>query len=349
MLYIHIPFCDSKCFYCAFHSYTDRWHLMNDYMQALLKQFCFEIQRFDLKPQTLSSVFIGGGTPSCVPVSLYAPLFELISPYLAPDAEITTEANPNSATRAWIAGMQQLGVNRISFGVQSFDDAKLKFLGRAHNAQQALIAIEEAADLGIKHLSLDLIYGCHIDTKEQLSKDLSQAFQLPIDHLSCYALTLEKGTPFAKKTELLGDDETHGKIISEMTQKHGFEHYEISNFGTYRCRHNIGYWELKNYIGLGSGAVGFLSDQRFSPIKSPEKYIADPLTFTYEKLSSDDLITEKVLLGLRSCVGFEPSILTKTQQQKLQFLIDEHKVQTREGRIYNPDYFIADEIALYLL
>ena len=158
LIYIHIPFCDSKCSYCSFNSYVDKFSLKETYMQALLKQLSFELQRFGATQNSIETLFIGGGTPSTVEPELYEPIFTLLRPYLQEDAEITTEANPNSATYEWIVGMKNLGVNRISFGVQSFNDEKLKFLHRAHNKDDAIIAVQNASKAGIKNISLDMAF-----------------------------------------------------------------------------------------------------------------------------------------------------------------------------------------------
>jgi len=168
LLYIHIPFCDSKCHYCSFNSYVDKFHLKQQYMQAVLKQLKSDIALYNVAKESIETIFIGGGTPSTVEASLYEPIFSYIKPYLSKDPEITTEANPNSASKQWIKGMFLLGVNRISFGVQSFNDTKLKFLNRAHNTQEAISVVQNAKDIGIDNISLDLIYATNMDTKEML-------------------------------------------------------------------------------------------------------------------------------------------------------------------------------------
>ena len=145
LLYLHIPFCDSKCSYCAFNSYVDKFYLKESYMQALFVQLKHELKRFDAKPNSIETLFIGGGTPSTVAPKLYKDIFTLLASYLKPKSEITSEANPNSATYEWLDGMYKLGVNRISFGVQSFDAQKLKTLNRAHTPQMAKDALLNAA------------------------------------------------------------------------------------------------------------------------------------------------------------------------------------------------------------
>jgi len=224
-------------------------------MQALHEQLTFELKRFKTTKESIETLFIGGGTPSTVASELYVPIFELLKPYLKKDAEITTEANPNSATKTWLKGMKDLGVNRVSFGVQSFDKEKLKALNRAHTPQQAKDAVMNAKELGFEHLSLDLIYNYQGDTETLLLNDIEQAFKLPIDHISAYELTIEDGTKFSSTPEVRQEDENLAFFVAEEIKKRGFRHYEISNFGSYQSRHNKGYWELKNYIGAGAGAL----------------------------------------------------------------------------------------------
>ncbi|MDD5716217.1 MAG: radical SAM family heme chaperone HemW [Sulfuricurvum sp.] len=347
LLYIHIPFCDSKCSYCAFNSYVDKFSLREAYMDALIIQLKEELLRFNVTPDNpIETIFIGGGTPSTVEPSLYRPLFEMIDPYVAQGCEITSEANPNSATRSWLEGMFELGVNRISFGVQSFNNEKLKTLGRAHNTSHALESIRTASAIGYKHISIDLIYGVRGDSKALLSSDLSQAFALPIDHISLYALTIEEETAFEKTPEIAEEKlELTRWLFREITSK-GFDHYEISNFGTYRSRHNIGYWEHKPYIGLGSGAVGFLEGIRYYPSTDVVHYCQNPCAILTETIDSESLLSEKLFLGFRSCVGVKKAILNEKQSAQADLLCREGMLSFREGHYFNTDFLVADEIAL---
>ncbi len=327
----------------------DKFDTRSDYMQALHKQLTFELQRFKAQKNSIKTLFIGGGTPSTVSPELYAPIFELLKPYLKNDAEITTEANPNSATRSWLSGMKDLSVNRVSFGVQSFNEDKLKELNRAHTPKQAKEAILTAQKLGFEHLSLDLIYNYKNDTKELLSSDIEQAFALPIDHISAYELTIEDGTKFSSTPEVRQEDENLAFFVADEIKKRGFKHYEISNFGTYQSRHNKGYWELENYIGAGAGAVGFLKDTRYYPQTNIDSYINDPLNITEEHLTEDELLTEKIFLGLRSCIGIEKFILSDKMLKNAQFLCIEGKLKCNETHFYNENFFLSDELALFIL
>jgi oxygen-independent coproporphyrinogen-3 oxidase len=318
-------------------------------MDALYQQLSFELQRFDAKSQSVETLFIGGGTPSTISPELYAPIFELLHPYLKKNAEITTEANPNSATKEWLKGMKDLGVNRVSFGVQSFNAQKLKALNRAHNPQQAKDAIRYAKELGFEHLSLDLIYNYQGDTKALLLNDIKEAFSLPIDHISAYELTIEDGTKFSATPEVRQEDENLAFFVTEEIEKQGFKAYEISNFGTYQSKHNKGYWELKNYIGAGAGAVGFLKDRRYYPQTNIDAYVADPLNITEEPLTPDELLTERIFLGLRSTVGVEKSLLSEKMIEKANILCKEKKLLCGTEHYHNDNFFLSDELALYIL
>jgi len=318
-------------------------------MDALYIQLHFELERFKATPKSIKTLFIGGGTPSTVSPELYAPIFALLAPYLDDNAEITTEANPNSATETWLKGMKDLGVNRVSFGVQSFDDEKLKALNRAHSPQQAKEAIVTAKELGFEHLSLDLIYNYQGDSKTLLLKDIKKAFELPVDHISAYELTIEDNTKFSSTPEVRQEDENLAFFVADEIKKRGFTQYEISNFGKYQSRHNKGYWELENYIGAGAGAVGFLEKIRYYPQTQIEAYIQNPLKITEEHLTEDELLTEKIFLGLRSSIGIEKSLLSEKMIQKAKILCDAGKLHSTEAYFYNDNFFLSDELVLFLL
>ena len=349
LLYLHIPFCDSKCFYCSFNSYVDKFEYKKNYMQAIIKQFEYEAKKFDLKKNSLKTVFIGGGTPSTVSPELYAPFFEKISKYFDEEIEITTEANPNSASSGWIKGMKEVGINRVSFGVQSFDDNKLKYLGRNHSSKSAVKAIENAYNLGIKNISLDIIHDTKIDNKKLLKNDIDIAKKLPINHISSYSLSIEKDTKFYNIKETSKDNTNEQIWFYEEIEHVGFPRYEVSNFGRYICKHNVGYWKHKDYIGIGAGAVGFKKDKRFYPHRNIEKYISNPIYQDIENISKIELKEEKIFLGLRSFVGFDKKILNEKEISRVDILIKEKKVTEKNSKIYNFDYLLSDEIALFIL
>ena len=276
-IYIHIPFCTSKCPYCAFGSQTDAFDLKEKYFNALK----FEIQNFAKKNPNfkISTLFIGGGTPSSVEAGLYEDVFEILAPRFMANAEITTEANPNSANFDWLSQMRNFGINRISFGAQSFNEAKLKFLGRAHGASEIFEAVQNAKKAGISNINLDLIYASKFDDKTNLKFEIQNFARANVTHLSAYALTIEENTPFFRRKILSNDDENLAEFFFEQIQNLGYEQYEISNFAlpNHRCAHNIAYWKGEDYVGFGAHAVGTSGLKRYTSARSICEYIQNPV------------------------------------------------------------------------
>jgi oxygen-independent coproporphyrinogen-3 oxidase len=347
ILYLHIPFCGSKCPYCSFVSYADKNPLKKEYSKAILKQLEFEMEKFDLQPKSVESVFVGGGTPSEFDPELLKPFMQELSLFLSNKAEITTEANPNSASLKWLLGMKSLGFNRISFGAQSFDDQKLKFLGRIHNAKEAREAILRAYAAGFENISVDIMYDTKIDTKKVLENDVKTAAALPLNHLSAYSLTLEKNTPFFQKKNARKESLIKAKFLIKTLKNERFLQYEISNFSRgYECFHNKQYWAHESYIGIGCSAVGFDGRRRFYPSKNLEEYAKSPLTQKTEYLSDENLRLEKLFLAMRSNIGIELEFFP--ERAKIDTLEKAKKIRIKNGRVYNNDYLLADEIALFL-
>jgi len=373
LLYIHIPFCDSKCNYCAFNSYTNISHLKKDYFEAIKQQFLYETS----KKMQFKTLFIGGGTPSTMSMDFYEKLFNLISPNLQKCEEITIECNPNTSYE-WLKEIKSLGVNRISFGVQSFHKEKLKFLNRNHSPSQAIKAIQNAKKAGFENINLDLIYSTAVDSKKLLENDLKTAFSLPITHISAYSLTIEENTKWeGDYSKRKYDEDLEIWFIEKIKEK--FPQYEISNFGK-PCIHNLGYWEGKEYTGLGSGAVGFkkwrmengeliIENERNKPdrlksngVKNKQcryfryytqqnvyEYIKNPSKYKLEYLSDEDIKKEKVFLGLRSIVGFDESILNDEERKRVDILINENKLFKKENKIHSSDFLLADALTEYIL
>lgn len=321
-------------------------------MKALKNQLLFELEKNMSKNKKLESIFIGGGTPSTIKAEDYQEIFDILDKYIDKNCEITTEANPNSATTKWLKGMKKLGVNRISFGVQSFNDIKLKRLNRAHNSNSAINAIQNANSIGFKSINCDIIYGFDGDDFSMLKKDFDTIFKLPVNHISAYSLTLEEGTKFFNKTELKIDDEDLSYEIFDYLSKNGFNQYEISNFSKNKCsesKHNYGYWQYKDYIGIGAGAVGCVDNIRYYSNKNIEEYIINSTKYKIEKLSKNDVIVEKILLGLRCTSGFNKNILNKNQQERVEYLLENKKLTKNNDYIFNQNFLLADELALYIL
>lgn len=317
-------------------------------MKALFFQIKSEIKKFNTTLKSIESIFIGGGTPSTINPTLYIKIFDYLKPYMIDNCEVTTEANPNSATKNWLEGMKNLGVNRISFGVQSFNNQKLKSLNRNHSKDDAINAITTAKKIGFENISLDLIYNFKNDTKELILNDINQAFKLDINHISAYELTIEDGTKFSSTPEVRKDDFEIAQFVSNEIQKRGFTQYEISNYGLYQSVHNKGYWLLKDYIGAGAGAVGFQKNKRFYPHIDIDLYIKEPLFQRIEDITQDDILFEKLFLGFRSKIGVDRDILNLNMQKQADFLCLNNKIFLKKNRYYNSNYFLSDEVVLYI-
>lgn len=322
-------------------------------MNALKIQLKNDIENYIIKDnKKIETVFIGGGTPSTIKAFEYEEIFKIIKPHLEKNAEITTEANPNSASYEWLENMNKLGVNRVSFGVQSFDAIKLKFLGRAHSSNSAINAIQNANKIGFKGINCDIIYGVQNDTLESMKKDFDMAFSLPITHLSAYSLTIEEGTKFFDRSSVKIDDEELSYEIFDYINNKGFHQYEISNFAKNKeseSKHNYGYWQHKEYLGVGAGAVGYVKNQRYYPSKSIEEYIKNPLINEKEDISLDDIKTEKILLGFRSLNGVELSLFDEKEKKKVDDLIEYEKLYMENEKVFNKNFLLSDELALYIL
>ena len=319
LLYIHIPFCESKCPYCAFGSVTNAQALTGGYFDALLADLKFQIDKF--KILKFSSVFIGGGTPSAVNAKFYKKIFAEISPFC--------------------------NDNRISFGAQSFFDDKLELLGRAHNCTQIYKAVQNAKNAGFKNINIDLIYATKLDNKKRLAQEVLALKNLGVTHASAYSLTLEENTPFERKFELRNDSAALAKFMMKQIENIGLKQYEVSNFGK-PCKHNLGYWQGKEYIGAGAYSVGFMRGARYYAQKDLARYIASPTHREIEILNDDELRMEHVFLGARSCVGIDERRLTPRQRQRAEILRRSRKLKFERGRYFVKNFLLADEVALFI-
>ncbi|WP_285819260.1 radical SAM family heme chaperone HemW [Helicobacter bilis] len=344
LLYIHIPFCDSKCGYCAFFSQINKENMIEPYFQALLKDIKHTLKHFSVKK--ITSIFVGGGTPNFVDSKHYREIFKLLTPLCASDCEITFEMNPNLITHSWLSEIKGLGANRLSIGVQSFYDDKLQMLERVHSYDD----IFRAFDIAYKHIeniSLDLIYDCKLDTNKRIEYELESALKLPISHLSAYSLSIDSNSRFGdRKAYSLQSRESFGVLVRDFLQKKGFRQYEVSNFSyKNKCRHNLGYWQGKSYLGVGASSVGRVDSVRYFATPNLEQYITNPLQRKEEALSQNDLDFESIFMGFRSEIGVEKSLLN---QAKLKYVIESNLCYEANNRIYANDFFLADSIALYL-
>ena len=318
-LYIHVPFCKQKCIYCDFYSLPHQESRMDDYTAAVCAHLT-ETAPF-AAGHCVDTVYIGGGTPTYLgPDRLGKILKTVHKKYrVAKDAEITLEANPDSAGD-WkiLRALRRAGVNRVSLGMQSACDAELSAIGRVHTQAQTAAAVEAVRRAGIKNLSLDLIYGLPDQTPERWQENLSAAVALEPEHLSCYGLKVEEGTPLFQRREaynLPGDDAQADMYLYtvEFLERMGYVQYEISNFARpgMESRHNLKYWHLDEYAGFGPGAHSDFGGVRYAYARDLDAYIrgvatSAPMLSESERIPPLDRDTEYVMLGLRLREGLDP-------------------------------------------
>ena len=349
-LYLHIPFCESKCFYCAFTSLKADESTQKAYFAALLADLKVHFKALCVKQKSVKTLFIGGGTPSVVNFSLYEPLFEFLTPFLKDSAECTSEANPHSSGFEWLKKMREFGINRISFGAQSFNAQKLEFLGRIHSAKDIFKSVENANLAGFDNVNVDMIYDTKFDTRKMLDFELANLANLRgfgLTHISAYHLTIEPKTAFAKRANFKKNAPNLMRHFVRGIENLSFSQYEVSNFGRI-CQHNLSYWQGEKYLGCGFGAVSFYDNARFYTHKSLKHYINEPNFRSVERLSQKDLLLEHLFLGFRSCVGVDERKLSPAQREKAQILVQSKKLIYRDKRFFNPNFILSDELALFL-
>lgn len=300
--YIHIPFCKSKCNYCSFISFLDL-DKKEQYLSALKKQVGVEYLR-----DKLNTLYFGGGTPSLLEINEVKSIYDLFN--YEPDAEITFEVNPDSVDLNYFQELKKIGVNRISIGSQTFDGRILKLIGRRHDSSQISEAVENAQKAGFNNISLDFIYGLPTQSVEDFKNDIKTGISLGVQHISLYGLKIEEGCYFYNHVpdELPDLDLQSDMYISivELLKNNGYLHYEISNFALpgFSSRHNLNYWDNKNYYGFGCAASGYIDDIRYQNEENLEKYIANPVSKSFEqKLSGQEILEEAIFLGLRKTDG----------------------------------------------
>jgi len=322
-LYIHIPFCLKKCSYCSFGSYVANEPLYTQYVMALVK----EISALSPIPLSIESIFIGGGTPTCLPVKQLAGLVDLCKRLFDVDneAEISVEANPGTVDSRYLDTLLGAGVNRMSFGVQSFDDGELAILGRVHSAKDAEKVFESARCAGFSNLNLDLMYGLPGQNSASWQRTLTTAYSLKPEHLSLYQLTVEEGTPYddlvnSGEIVLPAEEEVlkMDAVTAELSGQKGYLQYEISNFSLpgYQCRHNINYWCNDEYYAAGASAVSYINGCREKRVGSPVAYIKAvtenlPVIVERETLGLEESFRETVIMGLRMMRGVSLAALSE--------------------------------------
>ena len=311
-IYIHIPFCIRKCDYCDFLSGPSGPKEQADYVQALLR----EIQAVEEgEGRSVSSIFIGGGTPSVLDERLLGDILREIRNRfkMKEDAEITIEVNPGTANIGKLQAYREMGINRLSIGLQSPEDRELKILGRIHNYGQFLETYQEARTVGFDNINIDLMSAIPDQTYEGWVKNLRTVAELEPEHISAYSLIVEEGTPFAARKLNLPDEDTEYNMYeatAQILKEYGFEQYEISNYARKgrECRHNVGYWTRQDYLGFGLGASSLYGKERFANTADMKKYLENSRTpeKIREKepsLTREDEMAEFMFLGLRMTKG----------------------------------------------
>jgi len=366
-LYLHIPFCKQACYYCDFHFSTNQ-----SQKTELVEQIAHELflQRDYLQGEPIETIYFGGGTPSLLTVKELDTLFTAIHKnyQVGENPEITLEANPDDLSLTKLEEIQSAGINRLSIGIQSFDEAVLRFLNRAHTAQEAFLCLDLARMAGISNLSIDLIYSIPGQDDELLRKNLEMAIKLKPTHLSAYSLTLEEKTVFgrwASHGKLTAMEENLSaaqfEIVMDTLIQHGYHHYEISNFCIpgYESKHNTSYWQQKKYLGVGPSAHSFDGDSRQFNISNNPLYIKalheNRIPFEREVLTRENKINEYLFTSLRTDRGcslsylftqLEYDLMKKNEpyldqllKRKLIEITHDTLVLTRSGKL------VADRIA----
>lgn len=316
-IYIHVPFCRSKCYYCDFISYSGKEELINDYFEALKNEL--KLYTTKLKDHNIATIFIGGGTPSHVDEKYITDILKVCKEEftLSVDAEITIEANPGTLTEQKLVTYKKAGINRISMGLQAVQAHLLKELGRIHTLDEFIDNFKSSRSIGFRNISLDLIFGLPNQTIEEWDETLSMVLNLSPEHVSCYSLKIEEGTVFGDKLSAGAlvpasdelDRQMYYSAINRLT-KAGFIHYEISNFSKpgYISKHNTIYWKAEEYIGLGAGAHSYFNGIRYNNSEDITDYINcvknNNLSMqNYALITPSESMSEFVILGLRFIDG----------------------------------------------
>ena len=336
-LYIHVPFCQRRCAYCGFYS-TTHAELQDAYVAALLREMA-------ARPcaDEIGTVYLGGGTPSQLGEERLGRILSRARVYynICADAEVTVEVNPDDVTPSLVSALREAGVNRVSMGIQSFDDGELHAVGRRHTAEEACRAVETLSRGGISNISIDLMYGLPGQTLESFARSIDAALRLPVQHISSYALSVEPGTPLAARLQSGSFVEASDEqmlamytLLRERLTAAGYEHYEISNFARpgYASRHNSSYWDGTPYIGLGPGAHGYDGHHtRRANAPDLRAYIAAPddAPHTLEHLTPDALYDELVFTRLRTRRGLSVAEVPADRRDYLLHMAAPHIVSGR--------------------
>jgi len=367
-LYIHIPFCKSKCGYCSFYS-IKALNLLPDFIDALNKEMKFYSKLF----KSFDTVYFGGGTPSLLTPQQIKIILKTVNKFyrIDPHAEITIEVNPGDVSLEYFRSLRSLGINRLNIGMQSFDNQLLKYLGRRHSASDALASMEAAREAGFTNIGIDLIYGLQHQNLQSWDKTLQKAISIKPEHISCYQLSLAPKTPlyqtYQEQSIKLPSNEQQAKYFfstSEILENAGYLHYEVSNFArkeSLKSKHNMKYWQHLPYLGLGPAAHSFLEKKRWWNKSAAKRYIKDifqekiPVEDA-ENLTPAQLQLEILFLALRTHTGIDLNLyktkyavdLLEDKKSIISFLIKNNLVEIKDGflRPTRSGMAVADSLAL---
>lgn len=358
-LYVHIPFCEKICNYCDFPKLQYFHFFADKYLDSLGKELTDTVTNYDLK-----TIYVGGGTPTSLDLLELERLLKMLKPYSKKVEEYTFEVNPESATKDKLLLLKKYGVNRISMGVESTDDKILKAINRNHTFSQVSEAMKLLRAIGFNNINLDLILGLPNVSKKMVEKDIKNILNLSPDHISTYSLTIHPHTVFYLENQKEPDDDFSRELydyVHDELSKHGYIHYEVSNFAKngYKSKHNLVYWKNEKYYGIGLGAAGYIDNVRYKNTDNLDKYLKNDFCRENETITNEDDRKYQIILNLRSDEGIDLNLyqekfnkdlyIEKKKEiddfikEKLLILKDNHLIPTYEGMM------ILDTIILKLL
>ena len=353
-VYIHIPFCEKICSYCDFCKIFYNENIVDRYLEQLEK----EVNSL-YRDEVLETIYIGGGTPSCLNINQLKKLFKITdSLKKSNNVEFTIECNFSSTNYDKLVLFKEHGINRLSFGLESIVDKNLEFLERKENKNQIIETINMTKKIGFNNINVDLMYALPCESIDELIIDLKFIESLNIEHVSCYSLIIEKNTKlYINNVANINEDLDYSMYctICDFLKKIGFKHYEISNFakGDYYSRHNTVYWENKKYYGFGLGASSYIDDRRIMNTRSINKYLNGDYVFEEEVLEKEDIVNYEIMLNLRKYNGVDLKELYNKYKVKINYeiVVDAGMVVVCDNRLFIPEdkWYISNEIIIKLL
>ena len=354
-VYIHIPFCDTICSYCDFCKFLKNNEWINKYLTALEKEI-----NSRYKEEILDTIYIGGGTPSCLNIEELTTLFNIIKKLNKnKEYEFTFECNIENITKDKLKLLYDNGVNRLSIGIQTFNEKYLKFLNRNHTKKDIKEKIKLAKDIGFKNINIDLIYGLPNQTLEELNEDIDEFLKLDITHISTYSLIIEPNTKiYIQNYKNIDDnlDYQMYKLICKKLKENEYNHYEISNFSKngYESKHNLTYWNNNQYYGFGLGASGYIDNIRYDNTRSFNKYLNGEYVKESHELGKEETIENEFILGLRKINGIEKQVFKNKYNKDIKDievvnkLLKDNKLLEDKKNIYiNPNYiYVSNDILI---